>query len=166
MNNTSLAELKNGENFHFFHAVIPKKIHSHTCFRILVLGNEIITDSSHKELETSVEEKSDESANSKSNDAVEAEIKKLALSKDTPSIPTSSKNLLTDGSPEETLKSISEAGRFSLAAICALSLHDLFDYKWDEEFSTRSIKYITLNLQLPQKVSCCFHITKQFINIL
>lgn len=65
---------------------------------------------------------------------------------------------------EENSADFSEAGRFSLAAICAISLGQLFEKKWDADFCSRSIKFILINLQLPQRVcdwieiseSCCY----------
>lgn len=48
--------------------------------------------------------------------------------------------------------SISEAGRFALAAICAVSLQNLFENQWDQEFCVKSIQYILANFQLPKRV--------------
>lgn len=48
--------------------------------------------------------------------------------------------------------SISEAGRFSLAAVFALSLSHLFESKWDEDFCLRSNKTVVNNLHLPRRV--------------
>lgn len=120
-------------------------------------ANEILSSSS-RESDASVEVDLGESSNAGCE--VTTEIEKLSLSRDAPSpatsTPGSPQSLVLDGGSEQLLGSISEAGRFSLAAICALSLHDLFGYRWDEEFSVRSIRYITVNLQLPEKVSPAF----------
>ncbi|XP_065201540.1 transmembrane and coiled-coil domain-containing protein 4-like isoform X2 [Planococcus citri] len=47
---------------------------------------------------------------------------------------------------------VSEAGRFSLAAICASSLCELFGNEWDADFCSKCIKSVTVSLQLPQRV--------------
>lgn len=47
---------------------------------------------------------------------------------------------------------ISDAGIYSYAAICALSLHELFDNEWDCSFCHKCIKQILEHLKLPKQV--------------
>lgn len=63
----------------------------------------------------------------------------------------------------ESISNISETDKFAITAICAVSLHNLFGNKWDEEFCLRTIKCILINLQLPQKVSKFCYLKKLII---
>ncbi|XP_069674733.1 transmembrane and coiled-coil domain-containing protein 4-like isoform X1 [Periplaneta americana] len=47
---------------------------------------------------------------------------------------------------------LSDAGIYSYAAICALSLHELFDNEWDQKFNLQCIKLILNHLRLPKQV--------------
>lgn len=86
---------------------------------------------------------------------IKNEIKRLELGVETDAA-GSQTDVATTSSTSPTSKEnatdISEACRFYLAAICAISLGQLFDEKWDTEFCSRSIKFILLNLQLPPRV--------------
>ncbi|KAK7790687.1 hypothetical protein R5R35_009593 [Gryllus longicercus] len=52
----------------------------------------------------------------------------------------------------EITSQISDAGIYSYAAICALSLHELFDNEWDRSFCHKCIKQILDHLKLPKQV--------------
>lgn len=82
------------------------------------------------------------------------EIQRLKIhgketSRDEITVTTSSATSFTE---EENSVAISEAGRFFLAAVCAISLGQLFEEKWDADFRSRSIRFILANLQLPKRV--------------
>nr|CAD7445310.1 unnamed protein product [Timema bartmani] len=54
--------------------------------------------------------------------------------------------------PQQLRTLISDAGIYSYAAICALSLHELFDNPWDKDFNQRCIKLLLEHLKLPKQV--------------
>uniref|UniRef100_A0A8D8ZQY6 Transmembrane and coiled-coil domain-containing protein 4 n=1 Tax=Cacopsylla melanoneura TaxID=428564 RepID=A0A8D8ZQY6_9HEMI len=47
---------------------------------------------------------------------------------------------------------LSDAAKFSCAALCALSLNHLFNNEWDETFNRQCIQRVVTYLQLPQQV--------------
>lgn len=47
---------------------------------------------------------------------------------------------------------LTDAGIYSYAAICALSLHELFDNEWDQAFNHKCMKTILEHLKLPKQV--------------
>lgn len=47
---------------------------------------------------------------------------------------------------------LSDAGLYSYAAICALSLHELYNYEWDQSFNQSFINNLLQHLQLPKQV--------------
>ncbi|XP_065343645.1 transmembrane and coiled-coil domain-containing protein 4-like [Cloeon dipterum] len=63
-------------------------------------------------------------------------------------------NDLAKNLPPSALKdSLSDAGTYCYAAICALSLHELFGNEWDLEYSRDCIKKFTAHLGLPSQVN-------------
>ncbi|KAL1465221.1 hypothetical protein WDU94_004808 [Cyamophila willieti] len=52
---------------------------------------------------------------------------------------------------------LSDAAKFSCAALCALSLNHLFNNEWDQTFNRQCIHRVVTYLQLPQQVLQTMH---------
>lgn len=51
------------------------------------------------------------------------------------------------------LDNLSDAARYSFAAVCALALNHLFNNDWDQPFNEKCLKKLLDFLKLPQQVS-------------
>ncbi|KAL1116645.1 hypothetical protein AAG570_005117, partial [Ranatra chinensis] len=47
---------------------------------------------------------------------------------------------------------LTSAGKYAYAGLCAVSLHQLFNFEWDEQFRGAALKRILQHLQLPEQV--------------
>lgn len=61
-------------------------------------------------------------------------------------------NFFLSENEHDLTHSLSDAGIYSCAAICALSLHELFDNEWDRDFNKLCLKTILDHLKLPKQV--------------